>query len=150
MEGFKSVNSFVGTYRCTVDKKGRIMIPARFRHAIPDELKDALILSKGKEECLELYPLPHWNRIIERVMNMEPGKTKKNFIRFYSENSIQVGIDKAGRVALPPRFLEEIGSPKQIVIVGMLTYMELWAPEQYEVTAEAAEKAFRESDVEFD
>jgi len=150
MEEPRLINSFVGTYSCSVDKKGRIMIPAKFRHAIPNDLKDVLIISKSKDNCLDLYPLPHWNRIINKLMDLRPGREKRDIIRFYSENSQQVGIDKAGRVALPPKFLEELGSPKQIIMVGMLTYMEIWSPEQYEAMAKTAKETFMKSEFEFE
>ena len=149
MDGQNEVFDIVGTYTCTVDSKGRVMIPAKFRHSIPSDLKNVVIITKSKDRCLNLYPLNHWrNVVMGKLAELKPSKMKKELSRYYSANSAQVNIDKAGRIAIPPKFLAELGNPKKVVIVGMLSYMEIWSPERYKRAEEEAVKTYMESDWE--
>jgi len=148
MEEPRMLNSFVGNYTCTLDSKGKIMVPAKFRHAIPSELKETLIVSKGKDRCLNLYPMSHWNMIMKELSALPPGPKRRNLIRFYSDTSHQVNIDRSGRIAIPANYLEMLGKPKQVIVVGALTYMEIWDPGNYEKMKEEAAKTYMESDWE--
>jgi MraZ protein len=131
--------NFVGHFEYNLDAKGRLMIPARFRRVISPEAAEMLVLSKGKEKCLNLYPLAEWNEVIlKELRSLPPGPQKRNLIRYYSDKSIHVNIDKAGRIAIPAHFLSMIGGPKKVIVIGALTYMEIWAPEDFEhIRAEA-------------
>ena len=65
--------NFVGHFGCNLDAKGRLMIPARFRRVISPEAADVLVLSKGKEKCLNLYPLSEWNEETNERSECRPG-----------------------------------------------------------------------------
>ncbi len=144
------MQNFLGNYDCTLDSKGRLMIPAKFRRQVAEDAGGFYVLSMGKEKCLNLYPLGEWNEsVVRKLHDLPPGRRKRETIRFYSRKSITVNIDKAGRVALPTNFLEAIGSPKKVVVAGVLNYMEIWAPEEYVRASEEADRNFIEGDWEY-
>ncbi|MBN1884972.1 MAG: division/cell wall cluster transcriptional repressor MraZ [Candidatus Krumholzibacteriota bacterium] len=143
------MRSFVGSFTCTLDAKGRIMIPARFRRLLPTDSGEVLVLSKGKEQCLNLFPSAEWERVIERLENLPPGQKKRNLIRFYSDKSQTVNLDKAGRVAISPPFLSLIDNPRRVVVIGALTYMEIWSEESYEQVRGEALDTYLDGDWEY-
>jgi MraZ protein len=141
---------FVGHFEYNVDSKGRLMIPVRFRRVIPADAADMLVLSKGKEACLNLYPLNEWNEVIlKELSNLPPGPQKRNLIRYYSDKSIHVHLDKAGRVAIPAAFLSMIGNPKKVIVIGALSYMEIWAPQDYDNIRAEAHETYNKGDWEY-
>ncbi len=142
--------NLIGQFECNLDSKGRLMIPARFRRVIPPSAAEVLVLSKGKEACLNLYTLEEWNEVIlKELRGLPPGKQKRNLIRYYSDKSLQLNVDKSGRVAIPAHFLSLIGNPKKVVVIGALTYMEIWAPEDYESIRSEAHETYSEGDWEY-
>ena len=80
-----AVMNFIGQFEYNLDAKGRLMIPVRFRRVIPPESAEMLVLSKGKERCLNLYPIAEWNEVILKELHgLPPGPQKRNLIRYYS------------------------------------------------------------------
>lgn len=143
------MRSFVGSFTCTLDTKGRIMVPARFRRLLPTDSGEVLVISKGKEQCLNLYPSAEWEQVIGRLENLPPGPKKRNLIRFYSDKSQTVNLDKAGRVAIPAPFLELIDGPRKVIVIGALTYMEIWSEEDYEQVRNDALETYLDGDWEY-
>lgn len=142
--------NFVGHFEYNLDSKGRLMIPARFRRVIQPDAVDVLVLSKGKEKCLNLYPLPEWNDVIlKELHSLPPGPQKRNLIRYYSDKSIHVNLDKAGRVAIPANFLSMVGNPKKVIVIGALTYIEIWSPKDYEQIRNEALDTYNKGDWEY-
>jgi len=126
------------------------MIPAQFRRIIQAEAGETLVISKGKEKCLNLYPLKVWNEVILKELHaLEPGPEKRNLIRFYSEKSHQVNVDKAGRVAIPSNFLFMIGNTRKVVVIGALTYIEIWAMEDFGEIKKNALKTYIEGNWQY-
>jgi MraZ protein len=125
------------------------MIPAKFRRMIPEDSGEVLVISKAKEPCLNLYPIAEWNGVIARLHELPPGPKKRNLIRFYSDKSQTLNLDKAGRIAISAGFLSMIGSPKKVVVIGALTYLEIWAEKDYETIRKTALEAYLEGDWEY-
>ncbi len=142
------MQKFSGRSICKLDSKGRLMIPAKFRRIIPAEVAEILYISKGKDECLNLYPTGEWDVLLERLDKLDPGRKKRDLIRFYSDTSQPLNVDKAGRVAIPSEFIEMIGNPKKVVVIGALKYMEIWNAENYEEIRRQAAETYHESDWE--
>lgn len=138
-----NMKSFVGRFFCSLDSKGRLMIPARFRKIMSAEEDETLILSKGKDGCLNLYPSGAWNDLIMKLERQPAGTDRVDIVRYYSDNSLILSIDKAGRVALPAEFLNIIGGPAKVAVMGALSYMEIWAPEDYSRIRQRAEETYQ-------
>jgi MraZ protein len=144
------MQNFLGDYECSLDSKGRLVIPSRFRRLVPPENENRFVISLGKEKCLNLYPLDEWKEDIENRLHQLPhGTDRRKVIRFYSKMSRHVEADKAGRVAIPGNFLKLIGNPKKVVAVGLLNYIEIWALEDYEKISGEVEKDFLDMDWEY-
>lgn len=143
------MQKFVGRYKCTLDSKGRLMIPARFRRIIPADSGEMLVISRGQEKCLNLYPLSEWNEVIGKLSSLPPGLKKRNLIRFYSDKSHSLNIDKSGRIAIPPDFIEMIGNSKKVVAIGALTYIEIWAEDDYDEIRKQALDTYLEGDWQY-
>ena len=143
------MQNFLGDFECTLDSKGRLMVPARFRHQVPEEEGGVYVITMGKERCLNLWPIKEWNdEVVSKLHELPPGPKKRQFIRFYSRKSRNTNLDKSGRVAIPANFLETIGNPKKVIVVGVLNYMEIWAPGDYDKASVEGDEAYLDSEFE--
>ncbi len=144
------MQNFLGDYECSLDSKGRLLIPSKFRRLIAVENENRFVISLGREKCLNLYPLNEWKEGVEdRLHELPHGLKRRKVIRFYSRMSRHVESDKSGRIAIPHNFLKIIGDPKKIVAVGLLNYIEIWALEDYENISREVEKDFQDMDWEY-
>ena len=126
------------------------MVPAKFRHLVPEESSGMYVISMGKERCLNLYPVAEWNEVVVRELHkLPPGLEKRNYIRFYSKKSRTLNLDKSGRIAIPSPMLEVLGAPKKVMVVGVLNYIELWSIEDYEKISREADDTFRNGNWEY-
>ncbi len=125
------------------------MIPAKFRRMIPPDSGEILVLSKAKDKYLNLYPMDGWNEIMNKLDERPAGPEKKALVRYYSDKSDTLSMDKAGRIAVPSEYLKLIGNPKKVVIIGALKYMEIWAEEDYGEVRKKAQETYLESDWEY-
>ena len=144
------MQNFLGDYECSIDSKGRLLIPSKFRRLVPAENDNKFVISLGKERCLNLYPQNEWKENVEnRLHELPPGLKKRKVIRFYSKMSRHVESDKTGRIAIPRNFLEMIGNPGKVVAVGLLNYIEIWPLDDYAEISVEMEKDFQEIDWEY-
>jgi MraZ protein len=144
------MQNFLGNFECTIDAKGRLMVPAKFRHLVPEVSAAMYVISMGKERCLNLYPLNEWNEVVvSELHKLPPGPKKRNYIRFYSSKSRTLNLDKSGRIAIPPAMLEALGGPKKVMVVGVLNYIEIWSIEDYEKVSHEADDTFLDGEWEY-
>ena len=126
------------------------MIPARFRHLVPEVSAGMYVISMGKERCLNLYPKIEWDEVVVRELHkLPPGPEKRNYIRFYSNKSRTLNLDKSGRIAIPPAMLDALGGPKKVMVLGVLNYIEIWSIEDYGKVSRDAEDTFRDGEWEY-
>ncbi|MGC9357161.1 MAG: division/cell wall cluster transcriptional repressor MraZ [Anaerolineae bacterium] len=122
---------FLGQYTYSLDDKGRITIPSRFR----DELLGGLIITRGLDPCLALYPTDIWKEIAQKVNALPLTSPQGRALRrlLYAD-AVDVVPDRQGRVLVPERLLVYAGleSVGEAVVVGLERYMELWAPQRWE------------------
>jgi MraZ protein len=141
----KATPTFIGRFNCTLDEKGRLMIPAKFRRLFPNEEIKSLIISKAKDKCLRLFAPERFEAIIEKLGALEDGDLKRNLIRFYSTESEQIKVDGSGRIAIPAEYIATIDNAKDLVVVGALTHMEVWKQTDYEKVRQDAIDTYRKS-----
>ena len=126
------------------------MVPAKFRHLVPEASAGMYVMSMGKDKCLNLYPVNEWNEVVvSKLHELPPGPEKRNYVRFFSRKSTTLNLDKSGRVAIPSTMLESLGSPKKVMVVGVLNYIEIWSIEDYEKVSREAEDTFLGGEWEF-
>jgi MraZ protein len=132
---------FIGTQFQTVDPKGRIVLPARFKRLLtPDDL-ETMVLTVGQELCLLLYPLTEWARLAELLDSLPRGGGKRDAIRTISDNTTEIELDANGRLTVPREFLGRVRIEHEVALVGQLRYLEIWSRAEYESGVEKRGKA---------
>jgi MraZ protein len=124
---------FLGEYEHTIDSKGRVALPVRFRSG----LREGIVISRGFDRCLIVYPLGEWRRMAERLLSLPITRaTPRRVNRNMFSGAFQADLDRQGRVLLPASLREyaEIGS--DVVIAGLYSHIEIWSKENW-----ASEKA---------
>ncbi len=120
---------FLGEYVHTIDDKGRLTIPAKFR----GELATGLVVTKGIDRCLVVYPMEVWRGLKGRVAALPvTDRNARDFRRLLFAGASDVVPDGQGRINVPQPLREYAGMDGQVVIVGCDTYIEVWAPERWE------------------
>ena len=125
--------SLSGEYDCKLDPKGRLVLPAKVKAALPDAYANQLVLVRGFEPCLTLYPRAAWEVILAKVtaldeFNEEYRQFQRNFLRGMTE----IELDSIGRFGLPSTMRRYAGIEKDAVVVGLGNRLELWDPTRYE------------------
>ena len=123
---------FRGCFEHTIDDKGRLSIPARFREALEMTFTPPLIVTRQKE-CLVAYPADEW-RALEARMNELPTFDAKvqAFRRFFYAPAQECPTDRAGRVLVPPTLRTFAGLEREVVLAGMGKHFEIWAKGRYD------------------
>lgn len=120
---------FIGEYQHSIDEKGRIIIPSKFR----DDLGDEFVMTKGLDSCLFIYPKKEWE-ILENKLKSLPltNKDARAFIRFFFSGASECILDKQGRVLIPSNLREHSKMEKDAVIIGVSTRLEIWSKTMWE------------------
>ena len=120
---------FLGNYEHSVDSKGRMAVPARFRA----ELGERMFVTHWLDKCLALYPANQFEELANKVGNLSiADPNARNLRRIFFSEAAEVELDKQGRINIPVRLREYAGlgpEEAQVVVVGMNNYIEIWAPD---------------------
>ena len=134
---------FMGEYSHTIDSKGRLIIPAKFREC----MGESFVVTQGLDGCLFGYADEAWKALEQKVMNLPLSSERaRKFSRFILGSAVQAEIDKQGRILLPPKLRNVAHLTKDVVLVGLGDRIEIWNKElweeksTYEDTAELAEE----------
>src|SRR3989338_3863771 len=136
---------FYGEYEHTMDRKGRLIIPAKFRQALKEHDATTLFLTRGFDGCLFLFPESEWRDLENRFKQIPFTKAEgRKFNRLFFSGASEVAVDRLGRLLIP-RTLKEFAQIKQdVVIVGVSTRMEVWSKEQWRAFYEGSRQSFEE------
>lgn len=123
---------FMGEYNHTIDAKGRLIIPSKFREI----LGDAFVVTKGLDGCLFVYDNEEWQRFEEKLRSLPiTNKEARQFVRFFLAGATEAEVDKQGRILIPNVLREFAGLMKDVVLVGVGSRIEIWGRERFEDTA---------------
>lgn len=124
---------FLGTYEHTLDEKGRLAIPSRFREVlIEKQLPEHFIITQGLDACLFGYPLDEWKQFEEKIISRPMNKgDDRYFVRRLFAGAIDCPLDKQGRIMLPTGLRQHAGLNREAVIVGVSNRIEIWSPERW-------------------
>lgn len=123
---------FRGSSFNTIDSKGRIIIPARFRDVIKAEGGDGVIVTR-MDEALFAYTFDQWSKIESKVLAMsETSESMRRFRRVFIGGASDCNYDKQGRILIPPVLRQYAELEKEIVLVGQIVHFEIWSKENYE------------------
>ena len=135
------MTTFHGTFDHTLDAKNRLTVPSRFRAT----LAGTVFLVKGAEPCLSLYPAATYEAMAQAALAaMNPlSSQKREFSRLFYANAMSMELDGAGRIMLPPRFMEHAGiRSREVVVAGAGDCLELWDRANWEsYDADLAQRA---------
>lgn len=137
------MNSFIGTYECKADAKGRLMIPAPLKKQLGD-LNDGFVLKRSVfQPCLELYPMVEWNKVMQKVNGLNRFVKKNNdFIRAFTAGVKVVEIDTTGRLLIPKDLIVYSKIEKDIVLSSAVSIIEIWDKNLYETALDSALEDF--------
>ena len=124
---------FMSEYNHTIDAKGRLIIPSKFR----DQLGEEFVVTKGMDGCLFVYANEDWTAFEQKLTSLPLiNKEARKFARFFLAGAAQVELDKQGRILLPSNLREFAALEKDIVLVGVGTRIEIWSKEAWETISE--------------
>ncbi|MBK7490642.1 MULTISPECIES: division/cell wall cluster transcriptional repressor MraZ [Nitrosomonas] len=138
---------FRGVTQLSLDAKGRLAIPARYRSELMSTCSGHLIVTVDPSKCLLIYPQPAWEPIEQKLNNLSSFDSKtRNLQRLLVGNASDVEMDAAGRILLPPPLRLFAGLSKDVVLVGQGAKFELWDEVQWNLQIEDA-LAFKDGDM---
>jgi MraZ protein len=128
---------FLGEFEHSIDDKGRLAIPARFRPA----LDDGLFITRGLDRCLVIWDADSWRSMAERVRDLNPwqGDARRMQRHFFS-GAVQAQPDKLGRVVIPQYLRAYAGLEDEVVVVGLADRVEIWARAEWQRERSEAER----------
>jgi len=128
---------FLGEYRHNLDEKNRLAVPSKFRQ----DLKGGLIVTKGLDNCLFVYPIKQWNEWAEKLSKLPISQAKSRaFLRMMLGGAMEMTLDKQGRIVIPDYLVEYGKLSKQIVLAGLYDRIELWNAEEWKKYKSKTEK----------
>ena len=120
---------FMGEYNHTIDAKGRLIVPSKFRELLGNEF----IVTKGLDGCLCVYPNEEWTRITESIRNLPMNsKDARKLSRFFITGAANCELDKQGRILISPAQREFAELQKDVVVAGVLNRIEIWSRDRWQ------------------
>lgn len=130
---------FIGEYLHTIDAKGRVIIPSKFR----DELGEKFIVTKGLDNCLFVYPESEWKTFENKLKQLPlTSRDARAFVRLFFSGATECELDKQGRITIPPNLREHARLDKDTVLIGVSTRVEIWSKEEWDRYNEAADLSY--------
>jgi MraZ protein len=122
---------FRGRYEHTIDPKGRLSIPSRYREDLTARGVTMLVLSEG-DHCVWAFPLDAWEQLEERLrQHPQLSPERRNVVRVMVASAKECPVDRAGRTLVPPELREFAGLKREVVITGALEWFEIWSRERW-------------------
>ena len=130
---------FLGTHTPRLDDKGRLILPAKFR----DELAGGVVITKGQERCLYVFPMPEFQRIAGQLREQPvTHKAARAYSRVFFASAHDEIPDKQGRVTIPAHLREYAALNRELVVIGASTRVEIWDRQSWEQYLSASEDDF--------
>lgn len=132
---------FMGEFQHTIDEKGRLTVPTKFREALGSNF----VITRGLDNCLFVYPNKEWTALEQKLKSLPLMKSDaRAFTRFFFSGATECELDKQGRVNIPANLREHAKLDKECVIIGVSTRVEIWSKDIWETYAQASEESFNE------
>ena len=128
---------FIGEYSHSIDLKKRLAVPSKFRA----ELKNKLVVTRGLDKCLFVYPLKVWEELAGKLGTLPVGESgTRSFIRLMLAGAIDAEVDKQGRILIPDFLKAYAGLAKNVIITGVYNRLEIWDEKKWASYKKQAEK----------
>jgi len=136
---------FLGTYQPRLDDKGRLFLPAKFR----DRLAGGLVVTRGQERCLYLFPMDEFVRVAETMRNAPvTSKVVRDYLRVFLSGASDEIPDKQGRVTVPANLRQYAGLTRDCTVIGAGSRVELWDTSAWDTYLASSEQAFADQSEE--
>lgn len=131
----------IGEYYHTLDKKGRVIVPSRFR----EKLGESFLVTRGLDNCLFLYPRQEWDSLENKLRSLPFTKAEtRAFLRMFFSGASEVEIDKQGRILVPSLLREHAHLNKDVVFIGVSNRAEIWGKEIWEEYSNKSNLSFEQ------
>ena len=128
---------FIGEYSYLIDSKKRLALPAKLRR----ELGNKVIITRGFESCLVVYPQIEWKSVMEELRKLPTGRAEsRKFSRAILGGAVEVSLDKLGRVLIPDYLKKYAGLKKNVTVCGLSNKLEIWDTDKWEIYRKKAEQ----------
>lgn len=118
---------FMGTYDHSLDAKGRVIVPAKYR----DALGESFVVTLGLDGCLFVYPTEKWDLFVKQLEELPGSKDARKLQRYFMAGAASCDVDKQGRILIPSQLREKAGLEKDVVFVGVMSKIEIWSKERW-------------------
>ncbi len=127
------MTGFIGEYHCKLDSKGRLSLPADLRKQLSPDDAESFVISRGVDDCLSLYTMSEWDRVMEKLRSLNRFKAKdRKFARMFQKGATKISLDSSGRLLFPKTLMGWAGIQKDIVLVANVDLWEVWDKKRYE------------------
>ena len=124
---------FLGEFECKLDAKGRMMIPSNLRKQLPEAEREGLVINRGFEKHLVIYPRKEWDLILDDLSKLNQYEKKnRDFVRYFTRGATEIVPDAAGRILFPKTLLDYAGITADVVLTGNLNKIEVWSQSAYD------------------
>ena len=121
---------FRGRYEHTIDPKGRVSVPSRFRDVLKREYGKEVVILTPDDSCIAAFPFDEWKKLEKKALSFPfMHREAKVFLRYYISGAVEINIDDHGRLLIPLPFRDHAQLKKDVVFVGMLNRFEIWDKE---------------------
>ena len=136
---------FYGEYTHTIDRKGRLIIPAKFRQTLHANSVETIFVTRGLDGCLFVFPEPEWRTMEARFKQIPITKLEgRKFNRLFFSGAVEVELDGLGRLLIPKHLKEFAHIKQDLVIIGVSTRIEIWAKEQWQEFYQTSQPQFED------
>ena len=118
----------MGEFNHSIDAKGRIIVPAKFR----EDLGEEFVVTLGLDGCLFLYPDSEWREFVEQLKHLPGNRQARQLQRYFLAGATTCEVDKQGRILIPAKLREHAKLEKEVVFVGVLGKIEIWSKELWD------------------
>ncbi|MGN8059045.1 division/cell wall cluster transcriptional repressor MraZ [Pedobacter sp. 22163] len=127
------MTQLLGEFDCKLDAKGRLMVPAALKKQLPNAENDGLIINRGFEKNLVIYPKKVWDAVVADLAKLNIyDQENRAFVRAFTRGATELSLDAAGRVLLPKSLVEYAGIGSDLVLACQLDRIEVWDKKAYE------------------
>lgn len=132
---------FIGEYQHSIDTKGRIIVPAKFR----TELGETMIVTRGLDGCLTIYTEEQWQEVYAKLKSLPQTKREvRMYIHMVTSKAAECELDGQGRIRIPSHLTKEAGLEKECVVVGVSDHVEIWDKQRWNDYYEMASENYEE------
>ncbi|MCL6626101.1 MAG: division/cell wall cluster transcriptional repressor MraZ [Alicyclobacillus shizuokensis] len=132
---------FMGEFQHTLDDKGRMIVPVRFR----EELGSSFVITRGLDKCLFVYPMAEWETLEGKLKALPLTRADaRSFVRFFFSGASECSLDKQGRMLIPGSLRDYAGLERDCVVLGVSNRVEIWAQATWQSYSANAAESFAE------